>query len=221
MTERILLVEWLRRHNIPRNTVYSWLRLGQMPVPAERDERNRWWVIVDAEADHKWVYDPKANATNVAGPQHSRYRHGASSGGKLSPTYISWRGMFPRCYNPKASQYVYYGAKGIKVADRWRDYANFLSDMGERPEGMTLDRIDVNGDYAPGNCRWADGKTQSRNRRDRKYYTHNGQTLLLSDWATTLGVPLHTLQTRLRAGWPFEKVFTSGKFKPGLRPNNM
>lgn len=79
------------------------------------------------------------------------------------PLYRAWAGMVNRCRNPNNSSYGRYGARGIYVCDRWRTFENFLADMGERPEGMTLDRIDPTGPYAPGNCRWADITTQRRN----------------------------------------------------------
>lgn len=82
-----------------------------------------------------------------------------------SGTYDIWVLMRQRCNNPKASGYSYYGGSGITVCERWDDYQNFLSDMGERPEGLTLDREDPNGNYEPGNCRWATWETQNNNKR--------------------------------------------------------
>lgn len=87
-------------------------------------------------------------------------RHGWSG----TPTYTSWKTMHNRCADPNATGYEYYGGKGIKVCERWRSFEAFLTDMGVRPEGRTLDRIDGSRDYEPGNCRWASPFEQTHNR---------------------------------------------------------
>ena len=87
-------------------------------------------------------------------------------GGKWTPTYRSWIAMKGRCHYPANASWQYYGGRGITVCDRWRDsFEAFLADLGERPEGKTLDRIDPDGDYEPGNCRWATPKEQRANQR--------------------------------------------------------
>lgn len=89
--------------------------------------------------------------------------HGHTRSGRPSPTYISWTMMLQRCYNPHTAGYHRYGGRGIAVCDSWRhSFESFLSDMGERPEGTSIDRINSDGNYEPSNCRWADRKTQQR-----------------------------------------------------------
>lgn len=94
-------------------------------------------------------------------------KHGHATG-ETSRTYNSWACMWQRCTNPEYSQYGRYGGRGISVCERWSSFTAFLADMGERPEGRTLDRINTNGNYEPNNCRWATPKEQTANRNPRK-----------------------------------------------------
>jgi len=91
--------------------------------------------------------------------------HGATRGGKWTPEYISWYAMMQRVTNPRHEHFKYYGGRGIKICRRWRKFENFLADMGNRPQGKTIDRKKVNRDYTPKNCRWATRKEQVANRR--------------------------------------------------------
>lgn len=109
---------------------------------------------------------------------HSKKPNGAP---QISRTYNTWYGMKTRCYNPKAIDYKRYGGRGIGVCDRWRDsFALFLSDMGERPEGRTLDRINPNGNYEPSNCRWATPLEQAATKRSKKTGAKPVQTDIVS-----------------------------------------
>ncbi len=95
-------------------------------------------------------------------------RHGHASPSSRTPTYRSWEAMVRRVSNPKVANWSEYGGRGISLCDQWRSFDAFLRDMGERPDGTTIDRIDPNGDYEPKNCRWASAAIQSRNKRATK-----------------------------------------------------
>lgn len=104
-------------------------------------------------------------------------------GMKKNPAYACWSLMRDRCNNPNNKNYPYYGGRGISVCKEWDDFAAFLNDMGERPHGMTIERIDNNGNYEPSNCKWASRAEQSRNRDYTVKLTKDGVTKTISEWA--------------------------------------
>jgi hypothetical protein len=115
-----------------------------------------------------------------------------------SPTWMSWQAMIARCTRPSSISYKHYGAKGIKICDRWRDsFINFLADMGERPAGKTLDRRKNNMDYCPENCRWSSVKEQNENRSNTKIYEFDGKYMNLYGWAKELNTSPAALHYRI------------------------
>jgi hypothetical protein len=106
--------------------------------------------------------------------------------------------MMTRCYNEKFDGFHRYGGKGIKVCDRWLNFDTFLGDMGERPQGMTIDRLDSSKDYEPSNCRWATPKVQAR--QNRRVALFEGELMSRREIAAFLGITHVTLNARMRAG---------------------
>lgn len=144
-----------------------------------------------------WARDRAATVLAEVKTKHGMVRTG---------TYQSWLSMRQRCNYAKHAAYHRYGGRGIKICDRWNDFEAFLIDMGERPEGMTLDRIDVDGDYTPENCRWATHKQQVNNRRSNRFIEHDGQVLSVAQWAEKTGLRPEQIIQRLDSGWSVEKT---------------
>lgn len=131
--------------------------------------------------------------------------HGMSG----STTHEIWKGMRKRCNNSKDKNYKNYGGRGIRVCARWDDFAKFLSDMGERPKGMTIERIDNDGNYEPKNCRWASQKEQANNKREGLLYRIDGEIHTLSQWCEKLGIPYHRAYQRIfRLHWTLKRALT-------------
>jgi hypothetical protein len=132
-------------------------------------------------------------------------RHGLHA----SRTYKAWLSMRQRCCNPNNPAYPNYGGRGITIAPAWDTFDQFLADMGEVPEGMTLERKDNDKGYGPDNCVWADRATQARNTRKCRQISHNGQTKTLGEWADEHGLNRATLAQRLDTGWPIERALAT------------
>lgn len=121
--------------------------------------------------------------------------------------------MVARCTNPRHVNFKAYGGRGITVCAEWRDFGAFIAAMGSRPSPQhTLERINNNGHYEPGNVRWATRAEQSRNTRRTRLVAFNGETLCIQDWAQRLGIDHHTLRYRL-SRWPIERALST----PGQR----
>ena len=139
-------------------------------------------------------------------------------GGAKTPTWSIWVGMKQRCSEASAKNKEWYFDRGIRVCERWNDYRLFLADMGERPAGMQLDRVNNDGNYEPSNCRWATPKTNSRNTRRNHVLEYEGASLTIAEWSERLGWPAYIIINRLRCGWTIEKALTTAvRNKPGCR----
>ena len=130
--------------------------------------------------------------------------------GKCNSTeYGTWRVMLERCNNPNSSKYKLYGGRGIKVCERWHKFEDFYEDMGDKPKGTSIDRIDNNKGYSPDNCRWATIYEQSSNKRNNVFIEFRGVKRIIAQWARILEMNERTLQNRLNIyKWPIEKAFT-------------
>lgn len=147
----------------------------------------------------------KGNSTSCGCRRlETNHKHGMAG----TPQWHAWQAMRQRCENPKNPDFRNYGGRGIKVCEKWSKFALFLEDMGLRPPGFDIDRIDNNGDYEPGNCRWVSRKENLNNRRNNRIVTWHGETLPLTTWAERLGVNPTTLFTRLHRGWSIEEIMT-------------
>lgn len=140
-------------------------------------------------------------------------KHGDTRGARWSREYQCWAGMIQRCTNPNTKAFPGYGGRGISVCDEWRaSFEQFLADMGRKPTiHHSIERIDNDGGYEPRNCRWADKRSQMRNRRSTRTINWQGREVCLQDAAEEAGLPQSTLFNRLRLGWSVERAMTTPK----------
>lgn len=133
---------------------------------------------------------------------------GFKHGGSTKPEYRSWQAMKARCNNPNHDEYKNYGLRGITICERWLDFKNFIHDMGNKPtKAHTLERKDSNGNYEPGNCRWATPLEQSNNKRNNLSITYKGKTQSLSAWCRELSLSYKTISNRYNTGFSIEMMF--------------
>lgn len=148
----------------------------------------------------------------VRSPHDRAFTHGHTRKGRYTKVYRAWADMVKRCTYAKHVVWRHYGGRGIKVCDRWRTFTNFLADMGEPPtEKHELDRHpDKDGNYEPGNCRWATRSENMRNTNRNHLVTFKGKTQCLAAWAEELNLPYTRLRDRLvKLKWTAERAFTT------------
>ena len=134
-------------------------------------------------------------------------KHGHAIKNKESKIYASWKSMIQRCTNKNNKRYKDYGGRGITICERWLKFNNFLEDMGEKPKGLTLDRINNNRGYCKGNCKWSSYMSQMRNTRRNNLIIIDGQTMCVEDACKKYNIKSKTAHTRIKRGWTTEEVF--------------
>ena len=192
------------------------LKNGQVMVRWWRNEHGRRTVLVrcfcGSERESQWNGALRSQSCGCLTNdllRRVRTVHGHSKVDRYgSATWKSWKSMLDRCEHPLHNSYPNYGGRGISVCARWHEFRLFLADMGERPDGMQIDRINNEGNYEPGNCRWTTAKVNARNRRNTLYLEHEGEKLAAGEWADRLGVPYTTIVKRVRDGWPVCEALT-------------
>lgn len=128
------------------------------------------------------------------------------------PLYAMWTSMMYRCHNPKNQAYKFYGARGISVCEEWHDYLKFKEwvESTKKEESLTIERIDVNGNYCPENCIWVSMKEQANNRRSNIIFEYNGEKHNLMEWCNLLGLNYKNIHNRIyKLGWSFEKAIST------------
>lgn len=191
-------------------------RFGLLTVEADLGmrpgKRHFWLCLCDCGSRAEVRQSNLGRYTNSCGclnRTRPRARHGHSGDDRRSLTYMSWSSMKQRCSNPASDSFASYGGRGITVCERWLTFEHFLADMGERPPGTSLDRIDNASGYSPDNCRWASATEQLRNTTRNVMVEFRGELLTVSAWAEKLGLHPRTLAARLSRGWSTERALTT------------
>lgn len=137
-----------------------------------------------------------------------KWEHGHTANGTTSKTYKAWMLMKGRCFDRNNDSFKSYGGRGITVCERWLTFENFLADMGIKPPGHTLERINNNRNYEPGNCRWATPREQANNRRNTVRLKFQNKTMTVSEWAQEVGLNRDLIALRLYYGWTVSRALT-------------
>lgn len=154
-------------------------------------------------------HDVQSGKTTSCGCHRKSIRPAQTHGMSGTKTYQTWLNMRARCLRPENDAYCDYGGRGITVCEKWNTFQGFLDDMGECPTGLTIERLDTNGNYCKANCVWANYTTQARNTRRNKLIEFNGETKCLQEWANETGINRNVISARLRMGWTIKNALTA------------
>lgn len=130
---------------------------------------------------------------------------------KQHPLYNTWRTMRQRCFRKTYKNYSSYGGRGITICERWDEFWAFVEDMGDKPDGTSLERIDNDKGYSKENCRWATFAEQNRNTRNSRFIEFGGKRMCVIDWTRELGLSIGTIHHRLKRGLPIEQVLKGNR----------
>lgn len=176
-------------------------------VGTAKEKRFKQYVCKCDCTNHVMVRQHSLCYRNVKSCGCARVKHGHSLNNTHSPTYKTWVGMWARCTNPNTTDFEIYGGRGIVVCDEWKTFERFLNDMGVKPIGTSIDRIDVNGGYNPLNCRWATAQQQQSNKRSNRIVVYQGIKDTLTAHCRRLSLSRGMVNYRLNTGWPIEAAF--------------
>lgn len=194
----------------------TWKRFGMliglMRAPNDGNKHSCWLFRCDCGAT-KVIRSQSVRIGNTIScgcfmAQSVAIRH-TTHGLSKDPCYQVWHAMMSRCYDEENSNYKNYGGRGISVCERWKTMELFISDNSPRPEGMSIDRINVNGNYEPGNVRWATDEMQNRNRRDSMNVMFDGQEMPATHASIRLGGSTALISSRLKKGWTLEEAISA------------
>lgn len=187
------------------------------------DHKSKWSCVCDCGTEIV-VFGSSLTTSNTTScgcfRTEAQARRSTSHGMTGSRTYRIWQAMLNRCRNTNIPNFARYGGRGIRVCPEWEKFERFHADMGDAPPGMSIDRIDNNGNYEPGNCRWASRFTQARNKSTNRVIQFNGQSMCLKQWAERLGMDQASLAERIQR-WGLERALTTPKGKRNVVPQSM
>lgn len=197
-----------KKHNLIGNKYGFLLVVSSAGSRRVGKQTHAWWLArcdcgVELEVRASRLKEGSTRSCGHLSRTGGKVKHGMSR----SKVYRVWQQIHQRCSNPNNRSFKNYGARGIKVCERWHTFDNFYKDMGSPPPKFTLDRVDNSGDYEPDNCEWVTYIDQANNRRTNVSITHKDKTMTLSQWARELNINENTLRTRYRRKIPVNELF--------------